>query len=94
MPRFPLRIPVPPYSGANESRRQKYLDAVGLARRIEEYINGRQESGRSKQMFPYSSIAHDLGVVKEEVRKLLQPVGHGRNGITMDSGAVDDGDLD
>lgn len=79
---FPLQGRYKPYRGAKENLRRKMLDEAATAHRIAEHVNKLVANNPDEiQQYMYASIARDLGVTTEEVRRAIPHGGY--NGVTF-----------
>jgi hypothetical protein len=79
---YPVSVTVKPYRGSDKRKREKYMEKVRLAKKLEEYINTEMEGNEVKK-FTYGFIAIDFGVSEAIVRELLSTIDGGHNGVTV-----------
>ncbi|MEI6214605.1 MAG: hypothetical protein WCP10_10915 [Desulfuromonadales bacterium] len=79
---YPIKFDIEPYLGNDAKRMRKFVRAVDIAHRIEEYVNSRM-LGNESIMFDCIIVADALGVPTREVHDLIMTQYGLNNGITV-----------
>jgi len=83
MPPYPVSIPVKPYRGSEQRKRNAHIEKVQIAKRLAKYLNDQMEaSSEDRITLMYGNIAVDLGIPSETIADLLAGVG-GHNAIPI-----------
>lgn len=76
-----VTLTVRSYSGKDAKKRVEYQGRLDVARKLEEYLNGRLDG--TVETFMYYELARALGFTKEGVAAVLKQNQGGSNGITL-----------
>jgi len=79
---YPVSVNPKPYRGRDQSKQFAFQQDLKTARQIETYLNDRMKTEYTGQ-FDYYEIADALELPKDVIKKLLQPLDFGQNGITI-----------
>ena len=80
---YPVHFPRQFYRGSKDNLRRRAADANRLIKQVEDYVNAQGKIDPEPfHQYIYASIAHELGLDPNEVRRLCMVDG-GHNGFTV-----------